>query len=321
MHRRKTFRAFFRYHAEEVWQDGETPVPSLHRRWPRLFKYGIWSATTVLMAGFTWAAWRKWQEYRGTPLEAVGMVREFAIDPRRTESWRTRAVEAAHRAITASSVEELLPLIEHPGVAEETIRRHHARRELLPLGSDLDERYILPPAAEAGKAVCFLYRDAAGRPRAMIVTEREGGMKIDWPALVGHGQVTVQEFATAMPREEKVLRVRARMGHYYNGPFSDDRRWLSVRLADVTDEHVVFGYVERGTDLAEALAAALPDPLARDPRGDLPLTVRLASVGDKPAGLARLSSVVAWTWYLPDGLEKAVAGAAPAGAGEPPPPP
>ena len=326
VHRRKTFRAFFRYHADEVWQDGEEPVPSLHRRWPRLFKYGVWGATAVLLAGFTWAAWRKWQQYTGSPLEAVGMVREFAIDPRRTEGWRLRAVEAARRAIAASTVEELLPLIERPGVSEEAIRRHHAEREPLPLGSDLDERYILPPAAEAGNAVCFLYRDTAGRPRAMIVTERDGGMKIDWPALVGHGQVSVEEFASTMPRDEKVLRVRARLGHYYNGPFSDDQRWLSVRLADVTDEQVVFGYVERGTVLAEALERTLPDPLARDARGDLPLTVRMASVSDKPAGLAKLSSVVAWTWYLPRGLDSAIAEAAPAassvtGAGESPPPP
>jgi hypothetical protein len=222
-----------------------------------------------------------------------------------TAEWRRKATAVARRAMTATTVEELLPVLHHPEVGEAVIHRYYATEESLPLGSDLDEAYVIPPSeGYRENVVAFPFLDAAKRARAFVVVEKPEGMKVDWPSLVGLGQMSIKEYIRRAPDEVVVLRARARLGHYYNDYFGDSAKWLSVRLSNVTDDVVIHGYYDRSRPAAAWIEQRLPNPEINPGQPDEPVTLVLKQpAGNFRSDQARIVSLVSTTWYHQDGLK------------------
>ena len=226
------------------------------------------------------------------------------MDVRLTEPWRLKATAVARKALEAQTVDELLPLLFHPEAGDDVVRRYYETEERLPLGKDLGEEYFIPPGNSPENVVSFSFTDSSGRPRDFVVVEKPGGMLIDWPSLVGLGELLVKSFIEQKPAESVVLRAKARLGHYYNNHFSDSTKWLSIRLSDVTDDNVIHGYVDRRLPIAAAMESYFADPEANRYKPDDPVTVVVKHpAGNTNADQTQILELVSTTWYYPDGLK------------------
>jgi hypothetical protein len=83
----------------------------------------------------------------------------------------------------------------------------------------------------------------------------EAGWKIDWESWSGWSEVSWAD--TVAQRPTKLVRLRAVVSpiEYYNFYFSDESRWRSFKLESPDGEHLLYGYVERGSALEAQLVA------------------------------------------------------------------
>jgi hypothetical protein len=290
---------------EPVWQDQEKAIVPLRKRWPRYFRFIIWGGIAGFCVAIIWISVYRWREsLNREPSPSYTQEEPAPVDVRITERWRREATELARRALAAQSASELLPLLYHPEVDEDVIRRYYATEESLPLGRDLIEEYYIPPGASKENVVAFNFTDGAGRPRAFVVVEKQEGMKIDWPSLVGLGEMSLKDYLQKVPKGVVVMRARARIGEYYNDYFNDSKRWLSVRLSDVIDDNVIHAYFDRELPGVQEVIQALPDPRDRVPRPDSPVIVVLKHPpGNLASDQTQMIALLDLTWYRKDGLK------------------
>jgi hypothetical protein len=123
----------------------------------------------------------------------------------------------------------------------------------------------------------------AGIPMQEVhAVSREGGRRyffsvflgkervlIDWESSVGYGEMAWEAFAAEHPTELVEMRIFLQPTNYYNYEFSDDRKYQCFSLAMRGGEASLYGYVERDSDTARGLLAAV------SPRGALPVRVRV----------------------------------------------
>ena len=189
-------------------------------------------------------------------------------------------------------------------MSDDVIRRYYASEEPLPLGTDLQEDYFIPPGDSDENAVAFSFMDAARHQRAFVIVEKPDGFRIDWPSLAGLGEMPVKQYVKTMPAQVVVLRARARLGHYYNHYFSDSSKWLSIRLSDVTDETVFHGYVDRALTVSTFMETTFPDPESDRNFPDKPVIVILKHPpGNLQSDQTQILGLLSITWYHPGGLQ------------------
>ncbi len=83
------------------------------------------------------------------------------------------------------------------------------------------------------------------------------GWKIDWESWSGWSEVS---WADALAqRSTKLVRLRATVApiQYYNFYFNDESRWRSFKLESSDGEHLLYGYVERGSEVETQLSRGL----------------------------------------------------------------
>ncbi|HWB06627.1 MAG TPA: hypothetical protein VG796_26620 [Verrucomicrobiales bacterium] len=290
---------------EPVWTDQMTPVIPIRQRWPRFYRWSVLGGLAVFLSAIGWSAYMKFHDSIGGHREVFGQAAPAKIDPRDTMEWNQRALAVARKVISAPTADDLLPLLLHPDVSDDIIRRYYEKEEKLPLGKDLVEEPIIPPGEYNENAVSFQFFDLNDRPRAFALIEKaDGSMKVDWPSLVGLGEMPLKEYMETTPKRSVVLRARARLGHYYNGAFSDSKKWLSVRLSNVIDEDVIHAYVDRSLPLADSMEKLLPDLESARAGPDKPVIVLLKYPPEnvKPDQTV-LSAIFTMSWYKPGGLK------------------
>lgn len=289
---------------EPEWHDQETPVIPIRQRWPRYYRWVMWSGLLGFLTAIGLAAMRKFRTTLGGHREVIVQQVRAPTDVRLTEPWRVKATTLAERALAISEIEELLPLLYHPEVSDDVIRRYYATEETLPLGTDLVKEYYIPPGDSAENAVAFWFTDSAQRRRAFVIVEKPKGMVIDWPSLTGFGEMPLKQYLRTMPPGVVVLRARARIGHYYNHYFADSSKWLSIRLSDVTDENAFHGYVDRSLTIADAMETSFPSPEAGRDIPDKPVIVVLKHPpGNVQSDQTQIISLLATSWYYSGGLQ------------------
>jgi hypothetical protein len=293
---------------EPVWQDEAAAVIPLRHRWPRFFRWVIWCSLIVILGIVVRIIQVQFQD---DPLAKHKPPRRqeetVKVGVRSTPEWVEKATLVAKKALAAKTTDELLPHLYHPDVNEDVIRKYYTTEETLPLGSDLNEyEYVIPDGYKENVAA-FSFTDTAGRNRYFVVVEKKDGMKIDWPSFVGLGEMSLKEYVRSMPPGVVVMRARARLGEYYNNYFADSKRWLSVRLCDVTDDNEVYAYYDRELPGSAELAEALPDPSAKVKRPDVPVIVVLKQPkGNIHADQAQIVAFISSTWYHEEGLSQII---------------
>ncbi len=78
---------------------------------------------------------------------------------------------------------------------------------------------------------------------------------VDWESWVGYSEMSFEEMMKKRPRNPVLVRVTISPRTYYNYGFSDDKKWVSYRLAFPNDEGSLWAYVERSSELFSQLDA------------------------------------------------------------------
>jgi len=86
--------------------------------------------------------------------------------------------------------------------------------------------------------------------RQITFVETPEGLKIDWESWVGWSEMSWPALLAALPTQATVFRLIVKRVDYYNFGFSDDNQWQSYRLESLDGEHMIFGYVQRGSAAA-----------------------------------------------------------------------
>jgi hypothetical protein len=290
---------------EPVWCDQASAVIPIRQRWPRYYRWIVAGGLVIFLVAIFSVGYVKFRDSAHGNWPSLLQAQPPPTDVRMTEEWRLKATAVARKALAAATVDELLPVLYHPEVGDDVIRRYYATEEPLPLGTDLVEAYIIPPGgAYEENVVAFQYLDAAKKPRAFVLVEKPGGMLVDWPSLVGLGEMSIKEYLRRSPAEVVVVRARARIGHYYNDYFSDSSKWLSIRLSDVTDENVIHGYYDRAMPAAAWMEQRFPNSEINPDVPDEPVIMVLKHpAGNLRSDQTRIVSLVATTWYHQEGLK------------------
>lgn len=153
--------------------------------------------------------------------------------------------------LEAKTIEAVLPLVRHPALTEARMRGFYAASPMTPEGlsvfnADND------PLVE-GNRISVLVRTGDFEERRMQIFETENGRKVDWESWVGWSEISWPEMVDVKPTTGKIFRVTLSAVDYYNFGFGDDGKWQSYRLESADREHVVFGYVEKGSALDQSL--------------------------------------------------------------------
>jgi len=153
----------------------------------------------------------------------------------------------ARNFLEAKTVDELLPLVRNPGVAEARMRGFYPGGKIEASGmSEINSGGAL---SVRNKVVTLLVRtrDYAEKPLAFIDTPQ--GLKIDWESWVGWSEISWEKFLSSKPTTGHVFRVTLTPVDYYNFAFSDEVKWQSYRLESPGHENAVYGYAEKDTVL------------------------------------------------------------------------
>ncbi|MGC6426100.1 MAG: hypothetical protein ACON5H_03780 [Akkermansiaceae bacterium] len=88
-----------------------------------------------------------------------------------------------------------------------------------------------------------------------IVVERlgEDDYRIDWESWVGYCEKKVGEMIALKPTKPILVRAVATNEHYYNYSFSDDSKWLSLKLAFRDEDRTLWAYADRDSNVGKAL--------------------------------------------------------------------
>jgi hypothetical protein len=157
----------------------------------------------------------------------------------------------AEKFLTATSVDQCLPLIRNPETVAARMRAYYPSGVIPALGmSEFNTRgglAMLEGMVSAGVRT----RDQNEKTMAFVATG--AGFKIDWESWVGWSELSWEKFRETKPVQASRFRVNVYATEYYNFAFADDLKWQSYRLDSPDGTHTIYGYVEKGSELARSL--------------------------------------------------------------------
>lgn len=175
---------------------------------------------------------------------------EAVIPPvvRRSEAaLQAEAEPLARKFLEATTVEELLPLVRNPEIAEARMRGFYP-------GGKVEASGMQPLGPGVGLSVRDKFVSLAVRTRdfeekSLAFIDTPQGLKIDWESWAGWSEISWKEFMATKPASGHVFRVILTPVDYYNFEFSDDQKWQSYRLESPDHDYALYGYAEKGTVL------------------------------------------------------------------------
>lgn len=153
----------------------------------------------------------------------------------------------ARKFLEAKTIEEVLPLVRKPERAKPRMQRVYPEGRLEAPGLSQFNASGGIAVNESCVTADIRTRDFASRQISFVSTP--DGFKVDWESWAGWSEMPWPELLTALPSQPTLFRVIAKRVDYYNFGFTDDRKWQSYRLESPDGEHLIFGYVERGSDV------------------------------------------------------------------------
>ncbi len=153
--------------------------------------------------------------------------------------------------LTATTVDELLPLVRNPDRTEPRMRERYPDGEIQPAG--MSEFDTMGGMMLQGKFASVGVRTANYEDWQIVMADTPDGLKIDWESWADWSDISWKDFLAGKSQEAHVFRVTLIPVDYYNFAFSDDAKWQSYRLESADKEHSMYGYVQRDTVLAERI--------------------------------------------------------------------
>jgi hypothetical protein len=171
-------------------------------------------------------------------------------------SFLTAAEPLATKFLEAARIEDLLPLVRNPKLAEPRLRGMYpdGKIEASGIAGFNTRSEIIRQGAFI--SVHVRTREFLEKPMAFFASPE--GLKIDWESWAGWSGMPWGAFLASKPAAGKLFRVLLSPVEYYNFAFSDDRKWQSYRLESPDGKHAIYGYVERNSPL-DAMLRPAPD--------------------------------------------------------------
>ncbi len=155
------------------------------------------------------------------------------------------------RFLEATTVDDLLPLVRNPAVAEARMRAFYPEGKIEPAG--LAQFNSAGSPAIRGQFVSVAVRTRGQEEKSLACVETPQGIKIDWESWVAWADISWEKFLTSKPLVGHVFRVTVSAVDYYNFGFSDESKWRSYRLISPDGEISIYGYVEKGSVLEQQI--------------------------------------------------------------------
>lgn len=184
--------------------------------------------------------------------------------------------------LKAASWRERLPFAYQQERAEERMRDFYEQRGQ---SEPVPGRFLGAGTLSAGESKVLNLRFAcASRPefglRANFHRGSGGKLLLDWESWVTWSEMPWDELKKERPQKQTLLRAVASESDYYNFEFSENWRWLAVKLRSPDGLHSLTGYVRRDTHLGIAVANLIGVPLPHKFPEETPLPA-LARSGSK----------------------------------------
>lgn len=175
-----------------------------------------------------------------------------AVPPVALRSEAELAAEAeplVRKFLEATTVEELLPLVRDPAVAEERIRAFYPGGKVEAPG--LSKFNANDALALRDDFISASVTTGDHEEKSIALMETPQGWKIDWESWVGWSTMPWETFISAKPTTGQVFRVNLSEVDYYNFTFADETQWQSYRLESPDRSHSIYGYVAKGSMLEQ----------------------------------------------------------------------
>ena len=183
---------------------------------------------------------------------AVASPKEAAPLFERSEASLLAASEPlVKRFLEATTVDDLLPLVRNPAVAEARMRTFYTAGKIEAAGLSQFNSSGSVSIREKFISLSVLTRDHEEKALALLETPQ--GLKIDWESWVGWSDISWEKFLATKPVTGHVFRVTVSAVEYYNFGFADESKWHSYRLVSPDGETSLYGYVERGSELEQRI--------------------------------------------------------------------
>ncbi|MEM9480953.1 MAG: hypothetical protein AAGA58_14960 [Verrucomicrobiota bacterium] len=122
---------------------------------------------------------------------------------------------------------------------------------------------------------------------------------IDWETQVYYNPVDWNVFVEQQPQGRFDMRVLATLHSEYKYPFTDDSKYLCVKLGSLRSEtQDVFGYAERGSAAAKAIVDVLTGEYTNESEYPLILTLEFPEGADGGDPLVHIRDFVAEHWII-----------------------
>ncbi len=179
-------------------------------------------------------------------------IKEAAPLIERSEASLLAASEPlVKRFLEATTVDDLLPLVRNPAVAEARMRGFYTEGKVAAPGLSRFNSSGGVSIREKFVSLSVMTRDHEEKALALIETPQ--GLKIDWESWVGWSDISWEKFLATKPVTGHVFRVTVSAVDYYNFSFADESKWRSYRLISPDGDTSLYGYVERGSVLEQRI--------------------------------------------------------------------
>jgi len=261
---------------------------------------GVGLAVFGLLAGAGWVALRGGKAVLEVPVPAparpatdAGVAELPSIMQRSVASILTETEPLARKFLEATTVDELLPLIRNPQRAKPRLQHQYPQGRIEPSG--LAQFNTSGNLAFGDSSTVVEVRTRNFESRQLTFVETPGGLKIDWESWVGWSEMSWRELLAAKPSQATEFRVIVKRVDYYNFAFTDDSQWQSYRLESADGEHMIFGYVQRGS-----AAAAKIQMSSEVDHATMMVKIRFAAASNAANNQVVIDEVVATSWLEKD---------------------
>lgn len=174
-----------------------------------------------------------------------------AILQKSDATFLAEAEPLAKRFLEGIRIEDLLPLVRNPKLAEARMLRQYPDGKIT--ASGMSGFNTLSEISRVGTSLSVRVRTRDYEEKALAFFETPEGFKINWESWVGWSEMPWGAFIAAKTTTAKMFRVILGPVEYYNIGFADDRKWKSYRLVSPDGKYSLYGYAEVGSLLNASL--------------------------------------------------------------------
>ncbi|MBT8037569.1 MAG: hypothetical protein KJO21_08500 [Verrucomicrobiae bacterium] len=238
--------------AEDDWGDARLIVPI---GW--FFLVGL-----LLCGAFAWAIYDVFQAQ--PEIKVVTIEKQLLLDKKREDDKGVQEslvlmAECVRGYFKAKNISELLQHVRLPERVKPLMAQYYrtkGRRK--PTYHHIAKIRPIPFGRQSFVHVKIALK-GGGHYYLLLEELPDGTFRVDWEDDVSYQSMPWREYLTKRPLKPVDMRVRVIPDHFYGFAFRDQKRYQCYRLKPPASNQYLFGYVERGSELAQLMEIYMAD--------------------------------------------------------------